>query len=177
MAIGMADAQTPDAAVGLGFPRNPADAVRVATSFWNSVNRRDFLTGTGFAVSAFTTPVTRWLVTPADDDAAHRGRAADIAELREAAADVRQWDSKCGGGNWKASSVTACLQERAVPLLNGSFSDDVGRELFSVTAELFSGWSAGQPSTSASTTPTSGTSSRPSASLGPVATSSSAAMS
>ncbi|GJF30285.1 MFS transporter [Kitasatospora sp. NE20-6] len=146
--IGMADTQTPDAAVGLDFPRDPADAVRVATSFWSSVNRRDFLTGSSFAVAAFTTPVTRWPVTPADETAAHRGSvrvgAADLAELREAADDARRWDSKYGGGNWKANSVTACLQERAVPLLNGSFSDGVGRELFSVTAELsrLAGWTA-----------------------------------
>lgn len=71
--IGMGDAETPDADVGLDFPRDRADAVRVATSFWSFVNRRDFLTGSGFAVSAFTTPVTRWLVTPADE-------AADLAE-------------------------------------------------------------------------------------------------
>lgn len=146
--IGMADAETPNAAVGLDFPRDPADAVRVATSFWSTVDRRDFLTGTGFAVSAFTTPVTRWLVTPSDDDAAHRGRGrvgtADLAELREAAEHARRWDSKYGGGNWKANSVTTCLRERAVPLLNGSFSDSVGRELFSVTAELsrLAGWTA-----------------------------------
>lgn len=146
--IGMDDAETPDAAVGLDFPRDPADAVRVATSFWSTVDRRDFLTGTGFAVSAFTTPVTRWLVSPADADAAHQGRgrvgAADLAELRDAADDARRWDSKYGGGNWKANSITACLQERAVPLLNGSFSDDVGRQLFSVTAELsrLAGWTA-----------------------------------
>ncbi|MFJ4185460.1 sporulation protein [Kitasatospora sp. NPDC089509] len=146
--IGMADAETPDTAVGLDFPRDPTDAVRVATSFWSSVNRRDFLTGTGFAVSAFTTPVTRWLVTPADDTSTHRGSghvgAADLAELRDAADDARRWDSKYGGGNWKANSVTACLQERAVPLLNGSFSDEVGRELFSVTAQLsrLAGWTA-----------------------------------
>lgn len=146
--IGMADAETPNAAVGLDFPRDPADAVRVATSFWSTVDRRDFLTGTGFAVSAFTTPVTRWLVTPSDDHAAHRGRGrvgtADLAELREAAEHARRWDSKYGGGNWKANSVTTCLRERAVPLLNGSFSDSVGRELFSVTAELsrLAGWTA-----------------------------------
>ncbi|MFJ2805987.1 sporulation protein [Kitasatospora sp. NPDC087271] len=146
--IGMADAGTPDAAMGWDFPRDPAEAVRTATSFWSSVNRRDFLTGAGFAVSAFTTPVTRWLVTPADDTAAHRGRgrvgAADLAELRDAADEARRWDSRYGGGNWKADSVTACLRERAVLLLNGSFGDEVGRQLFSVTAELsrLAGWTA-----------------------------------
>ncbi|WP_327177478.1 sporulation protein [Streptomyces sp. NBC_01335] len=148
--IGMGDARTPDAGVGLDFPRDPDDAVRAATSFWSSVNRRDFLTtgASGFAVSAFTTPVTRWLVTPADDTSGHRGGRqvgrADLAELREAAEDARRWDSRYGGGSWKADSVTACLRERAAPILRGAFSDDVGRELFSVTAELsrLAGWTA-----------------------------------
>ncbi|MFJ2649009.1 sporulation protein [Streptomyces sp. NPDC087420] len=148
--IGMGDAETPDVNVGLDFPRDPAGAVRVATSFWSSVNRRDFLStgASGFAVSAFTTPVTRWLVTPADETADHDGGRrvgrADLDELREAADDARRWDSKYGGGNWKADSVTACLQERAAPLLRGSFSDEVGRELFSVTGELsrLAGWTA-----------------------------------
>ncbi|MFJ3694985.1 sporulation protein [Streptomyces sp. NPDC090052] len=148
--IGLGEVETPDADMGLDFPRDPADAVRVATSFWSSVNRRDFLTtgASGFAVSAFTTPVTRWLVSPADRTADHDGGRqvgrADLDELREAADDARRWDSKYGGGNWKADSVTACLQERAAPLLRGSFSDSVGRELFSVTGELsrLAGWTA-----------------------------------
>ncbi|GAA1356265.1 sporulation protein [Streptomyces beijiangensis] len=148
--IGMGEAGTPDANMGLAFPRDPADAVRVATSFWSSVNRRDFLTTgvSGFAVSAFATPVTRWLVTPADETADHAGGRqvgrTDLDELREAADDARRWDSKYGGGSWKADSVTTCLQERAAPLLQGSFSDEVGRELYSVTAELsrLAGWTA-----------------------------------
>ncbi|MCP3818961.1 sporulation protein [Streptomyces sp. A3M-1-3] len=146
--IGMGEAETPDTNMGLDFPRDPADAVRAATSFWSSVNRRDFLTGSGFAVSAFTIPVTRWLVTPADDTAHHRGGKqvgrADLDELRDAADDARRWDSKYGGGNWKANSVTTCLQERAALMLQGSFTDEVGRELFSVTAELsrLAGWTA-----------------------------------
>ncbi|MFD8818669.1 sporulation protein [Streptomyces sp. NPDC059627] len=146
--IGMGEAETMDADVGLDFPRDPADAVRVATMFWSSVNRRDFLAGSGFAASAFTTPVTRWLVTPADETADHRGGRqvgrADLDELREAADDARRWDSRYGGGNWKASSVTDCLEHRAAPLLQGSFSDEIGRELFSVTAELsrLAGWTA-----------------------------------
>ncbi|MFF7019917.1 sporulation protein [Streptomyces klenkii] len=146
--IGMGEAETPEADLGLDFPRDPADAVRVATSFWSSVNRRDFLTGSSFALSAFTTPVTRWLVTPADDTAHHRGGTQvgrlDLDELRDAADEARRWDSKYGGGNWRANSVTTCLEQQAVPLLQGSFSDDVGRELFSVTAELsrLAGWTA-----------------------------------
>lgn len=148
--IAMGQAETIDASVGLDFPRDPADAVRVATTFWSSVNRRDFLTqaGSGFAASAFTAPVTRWLITPADATADHSGGQQvgrpDLDELREAADDARRWDSKYGGGNWKANSVTDCLERRAAPLLQGSFSDEIGRELFSVTAELsrLAGWTA-----------------------------------
>ncbi|MER5890603.1 sporulation protein [Streptomyces sp. NPDC001941] len=146
--IGMGEAQTPDADVGLDFPRDRGDAVEVATSFWSFVNRRDFLTGSGFAVSAFTTPVTRWLVTPADAAATMSGGKqvgrADLEELRDAADEARRWDSKYGGGSWKANSVTTCLQERAAPLLRGTFTDAVGRDLFSVTAELsrLAGWTA-----------------------------------
>jgi len=36
-------------------------------SIWSFVNRRVFLTGSGFAAASFTTPVTRWLVNPTDD--------------------------------------------------------------------------------------------------------------
>ncbi|MBB1242248.1 sporulation protein [Streptomyces durbertensis] len=134
--------------MGLDFPRDRAEAVRVATSFWSSVKRRDFLTGSGFAVSAFTAPVTRWLVTLTDGGADHKGSQhvgrTDLEELRDAAEDARRWDSKYGGGNWKANSVTTCLQERAAPLLRGTFTDAVGRDLFSVTSELsrLAGWTA-----------------------------------
>ncbi|MEV0265165.1 sporulation protein [Streptomyces sp. NPDC050617] len=146
--IGMGEAEAIDADVGLDFPREPVDAVRIATSFWSSVNRRDFLAGSGFAASAFTTPVTRWLVAPADEAADHKGGQrvgrADLDELREAADGARRWDSKYGGGNWQANSVNDCLDRRAGPLLKGSFSSRIGRELFSVTAELsrLAGWTA-----------------------------------
>ncbi|MFE7120466.1 sporulation protein [Streptomyces sp. NPDC057654] len=138
--IGMDDARTPETDIGLAFPRDRDDAVQEATTFWSFVNRRDFLTGSGFAASAFTTPVTRWLVTPADEPAHHRGTRqvgrADLEELRDAADEARRWDSKYGGGNWRANSVTACLRERAAPLLHGSRTDAVSRELFSVTSQL-----------------------------------------
>jgi hypothetical protein len=146
--IGMGEAGTCDADAGLDFPRAPVDAVRVATAFWSSVNHRGFLSGSSFAVSAFTTPVTRWLVQPTDEIAEHSGRRkvglADLEELREAAHDARTWDSKYGGGNWKANSVTACLRHRAAPLLASAATDELVRELFSVTAELsrLAGWTA-----------------------------------
>ncbi|MFF2385647.1 hypothetical protein [Streptomyces sp. NPDC058108] len=47
-------------------------------------------------------------------------------------------------GNWKTSSVTECLRLRAAPLLSGTYTEAIGTELFSATAELsrVAGWAA-----------------------------------
>ncbi|WP_221354623.1 hypothetical protein [Streptomyces beigongshangae] len=128
--------------VGLDFPRDTATAVRTAATHWRTVDRRFFLTAQGaFTVGAFTSPVTRWTAVPADPPYAHHGGGrrvgrADIAELWQAAEEARRWDSRYGGGNWKTSSVTECLRLRAAPMLTGTYSAPVGRELFAATAEL-----------------------------------------
>ncbi|MFI8966996.1 sporulation protein [Streptomyces sp. NPDC053493] len=111
------------------------------------MDRRKFLRN-GFAASAFTTPVTRWLTQPAHATPLHQqirrvGRA-DLDELWQAAAEAQKWDSRFGGGNWKSSSVTECLRLRAAPLLSGSYSKAIGKQLLAATAELSRvvGWSA-----------------------------------
>ncbi|HSA50760.1 MAG TPA: MFS transporter [Yinghuangia sp.] len=148
--IGLGETGTTDPDLGLSFPRDLAEAVVKATDLWrhDHVNRRDFLTGT-FAVTAFATPLARWLISPADARAEHLGTdrkvgRADVAKLREAAAEARRWDSKYGGGDWRASMVPECLRVEATPLLRGSYQDPVGRELFGATAELsrLAGWMA-----------------------------------
>lgn len=137
--IGMFDRQRGKGDMGLDFLRDPSDAIRVAATYWRTVDRRKFVRN-GFAVSAFTTPVTRWLTQPADTATVHQGGRqvgrADLDELWQAADEARLWDSKYGGGNWKTSSVTECLRLRAAPLLSGTYSQTIGKELFSATAEL-----------------------------------------
>ncbi|MEV7525611.1 sporulation protein [Streptomyces sp. NPDC091371] len=135
--------------MGLGFARDPVDAVRVAATYWRTVDRtRRQVISNGFAIAAFATPVTRWLAKPADAPIAHEGGRrvgrSDLAELWKAADEARLWDSRFGGGNWKASSVTECLRLNAAPLLTGTYTQAVGRELFAATAELSRvvGWSA-----------------------------------
>jgi hypothetical protein len=145
--IGMGSLPAQGTGMGLSFSRDPADAVRVACTFWSAVNRRQFASRT-FAIAAFVTPVTRWLVTPAAAATTRRAGArvgrTDLDELWQAADDARAWDSKYGGGNWRSNAITDCLRERAAPLLHGSYSDDIGRELYAVTAELsrMAAWSA-----------------------------------
>ncbi|MFJ5708756.1 MFS transporter [Streptomyces sp. NPDC093105] len=167
--IGLADAD-PAPEVGLAFPRDVGDAVRAATDLYrlDLAGRRaggggiwQSLAGS-FSVSAYATPASRWLITPADPSvereagrpgggpgpagAADHARVghSDVAKLREAAEDARKWDSKYGGGDWRSSMVPECLRVDAAPLLLGSYSDEVGRALFGATAELtrLAGWMA-----------------------------------
>ncbi|MER5768964.1 MFS transporter [Streptomyces sp. NPDC001985] len=165
--IGLADAD-PAPEVGLAFPRDVGAAVKSATELYrlDLAGRRagsggiwQSLAGS-FAVSAYATPASRWLITPADssverlpdpppgegspDDTPARVGHSDVAKLREAAEDARRWDSKYGGGDWRSSMVPECLRVDAAPLLLSSYSDEVGRALFGATAELtrLAGWMA-----------------------------------
>ncbi|MGW6062828.1 MFS transporter [Streptomyces sp. NPDC055189] len=175
--IGLADAD-PAPEVGLAFPRDVGAAVKSATELYrlDLAGRRaggggiwQSLAGS-FAVSAYATPASRWLITPADSsvardvtpdepremvhpgdgtDSASGGQPikvghSDVVKLREAAEDARRWDSKYGGGDWRSSMVPECLRVEAAPLLLGSYSDEVGRSLFGASAELtrLAGWMA-----------------------------------
>ena len=169
--IGLADAD-PTPEIGLAFPRDVRDAVRSATDLFQlDVTARrggniwQSLAGS-FAVSAYSTPASRWLINPADSSVARNAEAADadrdrvgsappgspplrvghadVAKLREAAEEARRWDSKYGGGDWRSSMVPQCLRVDAAPLLLGTYSDEVGRALFRATAELtrLAGWMA-----------------------------------
>lgn len=140
-----------DDQVGLYFPREPAQAVVTATRFWSDMKRRKFLAA-GLGISSYAVPIRRWLTTPVDPHIAQdrprtagpRVGRADIDDLLETAQDARRWDSRHGGGNWRLAALDTCLTERAAPLLHGSYADEIGRELFTATAQLsrLAGWTA-----------------------------------
>ncbi|WP_328904936.1 sporulation protein [Streptomyces sp. NBC_00234] len=85
--IGLADAD-PAPEVGLAFPRDVAEAVRSATDLYrlDLAGRRggggiwQSLAGS-FSVSAYATPASRWLITPADSSVARDSTAAEAAIL------------------------------------------------------------------------------------------------
>ncbi|MFJ4679660.1 sporulation protein [Kitasatospora sp. NPDC088783] len=146
--IGMADVPPTGPEIGFTFSRDTDHALRIAAEYWRTVDRRDFLSSSPFAVAAFATPFSRWLSVPADPATARLGGRrvgrADLDELWAASEEARAWDSRCGGGNWKSSMVTECLRLRAAPLLEGTFTEAIGSELFAATAELarVAAWSA-----------------------------------
>ncbi|MEU1123868.1 sporulation protein [Streptomyces sp. NPDC005899] len=85
--IGLADAD-PAPEVGLAFPRDVGEAVRSATDLYrlDLAGRRggggiwQSLAGS-FAVSAYATPASRWLITPADSSVARDSAVARAALL------------------------------------------------------------------------------------------------
>lgn len=85
--IGLADAD-PAPEVGLAFPRDVGEAVRAATELYrlDLAGRRaggggiwQSLAGS-FAVSAYATPASRWLITPADSSVAREPAVAEAAQ-------------------------------------------------------------------------------------------------
>ncbi|WP_327368889.1 sporulation protein [Streptomyces sp. NBC_01217] len=86
--IGLADAD-PAPEVGLAFPRDVSEAVRSATELYrlDLAGRRaggggiwQSLAGS-FSVSAYATPASRWLISPADPSVARDSAAAEAAIL------------------------------------------------------------------------------------------------
>ncbi|MFI6349333.1 sporulation protein [Streptomyces sp. NPDC050560] len=135
---------------GPSFPRTTSVALTEAAEFWSPVKRRDVLSAAPFSAGAFSTPFLRWLIEPADPAGGARSGGGprvgegDVRELRQAAEDVRHWDSRYGGGSWRSTPMPALLYERAAPLLRGTYGEDVGRQLFAAVSQLarLAGWIA-----------------------------------
>jgi len=126
------------AVVGWDFPRDRHEALIHVQAYWGTPGRP----AGRFAVNGYHVAVTRWLAVPSDrfewsdDLQGQRIGQAETDELRHAVEQARSWDMQFGGGNWRMASVTECLRERALPLLSGAHPEDIGRQLFSITAEL-----------------------------------------
>lgn len=86
----------------------------------------------------------RWdLPTDSDRSSIRVGRR-EVAELRRAAENARHADSRFGGGSAPAQSAARLLVTAAAPLLGGSCTVTVEREMYSAAAELarLAGWAA-----------------------------------
>lgn len=131
------------------FPRDPSAALKGVADYWRTVERRDFLAHTTtFTMGAFTAPVNRWLAVQADAGraqvAGRRIGRADIARLWDASEAARQQDSRYGGGDWRTGKVARILKLEAAPMIRGTYTEGVGRDLYRAAAELSRvvGWSA-----------------------------------
>ncbi len=143
--------QAGDMRPGLGaeLPVTWADGVIELTGLWRAdLERRDFITGTAFGVAAYASAGMRWLTLPAPGQAAagpgRRIGQGEIDGLREISRTYRQLDNRLGGGQLRGT-VVQLLDRQVAPLLaEASFTQDTGRQLASVAAELAQlvGWMA-----------------------------------
>jgi tetratricopeptide (TPR) repeat protein len=136
--------------LGLELPLTWAEGVATLTGLWKAdMDRRQFLTGSSFTVSAYATAGIRLLTLPAAAtpiaSAGYRHIGySDIMSLREIARTYRQLDNRLGGGQLRAA-VVQLLDGQVTPTLRFAvFNETTGRQLASVAAELSQmvGWMA-----------------------------------
>ncbi|MEV4383560.1 hypothetical protein [Streptosporangium sp. NPDC049644] len=127
----------------------PAATVTAVTELWRSaVERRAFMHhGVTFIAAVAIEAALDWRDAPAQASLHREGARAvtdaDIARLRQARQEFRQLDHAHGGG-YALSWLEQYLTIEVDPLLQGRYSDSVGRELFNVSAALtdMAGWMA-----------------------------------
>ncbi|GLZ34708.1 hypothetical protein Lesp02_68950 [Lentzea sp. NBRC 105346] len=111
---------------------------------WRDMNRRNFLMGSAFTAAAFAQPAWLALTVPPDHDRSHEGGARigspDVEVLKSM---VRQFEllHRRHGGGVSRPHVVQFVHHQARAALHGSYSDKVGRELYSAVAQAT--WLAG----------------------------------
>lgn len=146
--LGLTDRRPPatDPCEAVVVSRTVADARRVTTDLsGRDMKRRNFLLGSTFNAAAFAEPALHWAMFGQDASVAHEGggqvRRADVARIRQTVRAFRQLDRDQGGGELR-DTVVRHLSGVARGKLSGSYTDAVGRALFSAVAELteLAGW-------------------------------------
>ncbi|MFB8004907.1 hypothetical protein [Nocardia sp. NPDC056000] len=135
--------------LGLEFALNLSDAVDAATALWRSdVEHRRFLQDTSYAVAVYPAASMRWLTLPGPEHpvsnrSSRRVGQTDVDAVQTMATAFRDLDNKVGGGKVRLT-IVQYLHSSVSPLLRGSFTENIGRQLFGSTAELarLAGWAA-----------------------------------
>ncbi len=135
--------------LGLEFSLSLAEATAAATALWRSdVERRRFLIGASYAAAVYPAASMRWLTMPAPEHPTscaglRRIGQSDIDAVRKMNSAFRDLDNRVGGGKVR-STLVQYLHSSVAPLLRGSYTEPIGRQLFATTAELtkLAGWAA-----------------------------------
>ncbi|MZG13142.1 hypothetical protein GTY44_06495, partial [Streptomyces sp. SID5914] len=146
--IGMGDAAVsavqPD--LGLEFADHHEATVKTVADLWRAdLAEADLLVRAQPDSAAWNTAALRWLVAPPDRELARTGNRAigvvDVEMVRSTSDAFSMLDGKFGGGHARRALIQY-LHTDVRPMLDGKYSDAVGKQLHSAVAEalLLAGW-------------------------------------
>jgi hypothetical protein len=122
----------------LTFPAAPADSVKLLDALARGdVDRRDLVIAAGYTGAAAVLPTWGWLVGSDDDlttaNGLRRIGSRDVRRIHSVLARFDVIDHARGGGRGRLA-VARYLNRRVIPLLEGHYSERVGRDLFAAAA-------------------------------------------
>jgi len=129
--------------LGLGWAPSPTLTETVIDLWRADMHRRAVIASAAWSAAAFATPARRWLEDPADADVARPAGAAggrrvgkaDVDALWAMASSFAAIDHTRGGG-YARSTLTEFLAHVVAPILEGTYDDTTGRQLYSAAARL-----------------------------------------
>ncbi len=146
--IGMGDAAVSavQPELGLDFADRPEATAKTVADLWRAdLAEAEPLVRAQPDSAAWNTATLRWLVAPPDAALMRTGGQAigamDVAMVRSTADAFSTLDGKFGGGHARRALIQY-LHTDVRPMLDGQYSDAVGKQLHSAVAEalLLAGW-------------------------------------
>lgn len=130
----------PQADLGLEWAPTPAATVETVGRLWRAdVERRSAVVAAAWVTSAFAVSTRAWLANAPDHNVSHAGGRrvgqADIDGLWSMCHAFAAADHRLGGG-YARSTMVHYVNDVVVPLLKGSYNDQVGRKLMAAAARV-----------------------------------------
>ncbi|WP_228456050.1 hypothetical protein [Streptomyces durbertensis] len=132
--------------LGLDFADRPEVAARTAADLWRAdLAEAESLVRAQMDTAAGNTAALRWLVAPAGEELTQVGDraigATDVEMVRSTTEAFSMLDGRFGGGHARRALIQY-LHTDVRPMLDGKYSDAVGKQLYSAVAEalLLAGW-------------------------------------
>lgn len=127
--------------LGFTYETDLNAAVEAACDLYGTdVERRALLAKSAYATVAYATPALRWMTAPASHLTERAGTRrvgmTNVAAIHEVIGTFRRLDCLLGGG-YARTTVVQYLNDEVAPLLrHGAYTAEVGKSLFSASAEL-----------------------------------------
>ena len=132
--------------LGLEFADRPEATAKTVADLWRAdLAEAEVLVRAQPDSAAWNTASLRWIVAPPDGELTRAGNraigAVDVEMIRSTADAFSMLDGKFGGGHARRALIQY-LHTDVRPMLDGKYSDDVGKQLYSAVAEalLLAGW-------------------------------------